>query len=454
MTNLKAINIKTDTDPIWMSLPDDSGAGDYQSYHLSNFRGIPQIARLTEEERFSIEVVGRVFPFKVNNYVLDELIDWEHAPEDPIYKLTFPRREMLFEEHYRRIAGLLESGADKKKLQQSADRIRWSLNPHPGGQTEKNMPSFDGEKLPGMQHKYRETVLFFPAHGQTCHAYCSFCFRWPQFAGMKGMKIAMSETDRLIGYLEKHPEVTDLIFTGGDPLVMKSDKLAMYVNALLEADIRSLKTIRIGTKALAFWPYRFLTDPDAGHLLKLFRTIVNSGKYLAIMANFNHPRELETSAVKEAISRILETGAQIRTQSPLIAGINDNAETWTEMWSAQVKLGCIPYYMFMARDTGAQHCLSVPLERAYTIFRDAYSRIGGLARTVRGPVMSAYPGKVQMLGVTEISGEKIFMLQFLQGRNPDWVKRPFFAACDESAVWFEELRPAFGEKRFFFGPEN
>jgi hypothetical protein len=64
--------------------------------------------------------------------------------------------------------------------------------------------------------------------------------------------------------------------------------------------------------------------------------------------------------------------------------------------------------------------------------------------------MSANPGKVQVLGVTEIYGEKVIGLSFLQGRNPDWVQQPFFAQYDEKAIWLDELKPAFGQQRFFF----
>ena len=91
--------------------------------------------------------------------------------------------------------------------------------------------------------------------------------------------------------------------------------------------------------------------------------------------------------------------------------------------------------------------------RAWEIFREAYKNVSGLARTVRGPSMSTNPGKVQVLGVNEIQGEKVFTLRFLQGRNPDWVQRPFFAAYNETACWLNELTPGFGEKRFFFEDE-
>jgi L-lysine 2,3-aminomutase len=123
------------------------------------------------------------------------------------------------------------------------------------------------------------------------------------------------------------------------------------------------------------------------------------------------------------------------------------------MWKRQVELGCVPYYFFMARDTGAKEYFAVSLEDAWEIFRTAYQQVSGLARTVRGPSMSAGPGKIHMLGVTEINGEPVYMLRFLQGRNADWVHRPFFAKYDPKATWIDELEPAFGEKQFFFEKE-
>jgi len=134
----------------------------------------------------------------------------------------------------------------------------------------------------------------------------------------------------------------------------------------------------------------------------------------------------------------------------VMKGINDDADAWATMWKKQVKLGCIPYYFFVARDTGARDYFAVPLSNCYDIFRDAYSQVSGIARTVRGPSMSAAPGKVQVLGTQVINGEKVFVLNFLQGRNPDWVGRPFFAKYDPHALWLDELEPALGEEQFFF----
>jgi len=421
----------------------------YKSFTLRNFWQISQVSRLSSEQIEAIEVVGRVFPFKTNNYVVEELIDWENVPDDPIFILNFPQKDMLAPDQYDKIAGLLKKKAGKEEIDQAAMTIRWELNPQPAGQ-ESNIPSYNGLKLKGSQHKYRETILFFPSHGQTCHAYCTFCFRWPQFVGMNDIKFAMRETRLLINYIQAHPEITDLIITGGDPMVMSTKLFATYINPILKANIRHLKTIRIGTKALSYWPYRFFADDDSEELLDLFNRITRSGKHLSIMAHFNHPREMETDAVKDAINRIKETGAEIRTQSPLLKHINNQPELWVKMWQAQVELGCIPYYMFVVRDTGTHHYFGVDLEEAWNVFRRAYQKVSGLARTVRGPSMSAHPGKIQVLGVTDVCGEKVFVLQFLQGRNPDWVGKPFFARYDKNAKWLSDLRPAFEEERFFY----
>lgn len=420
-----------------------------KSYTLSNYRDIPQMAGIPDAIKKEIEVVGRVLPFKTNNYVIDELIDWGNIPEDPVFTLNFPRREMLSPRHYRSVEKLLDAGAGKEALDRAIEKIRLSLNPNPAGQ-EHNVPYLGEIKLKGVQHKYPETVLFFPSQGQTCHAYCTFCFRWPQFSGMQGLKFAMKESDLLLGYLRLHKEVTDILFTGGDPMVMSAQILESYIAPLLGPDFSHIQSIRIGTKSLSYWPYRYLSDPDSDDLIMLFERIIKAGKNLSVQAHFNHPRELSTDAVTKAVARIRSTGAQIRTQSPLLKHINDNKEIWAEMWRRQVDLNMIPYYMFIARDTGSKEFFEVPLERAWNIFRKAYRSVSGLCRTVRGPSMSDNAGKIQVLGIAEVKGEKVFVLRFLQGRNPRWVDKPFFAQYDPKATWFDQLKPAFGEEKFFF----
>ena len=425
----------------------------YQAYARHNLNKIPSINRLSQEEIDAIRTVSEVLPFKTNNYVVNELIDWDNYKTDPMFILNFPGKDMLSPSQFSSLSKMVKDQVNKTDLARYINEIRHTLNPHPAGQLEHNVPSLKGEKLTGIQHKYRETMLFFPTQGQTCHAYCTFCFRWPQFTGQSELKFAMKQPALLTAYLKENPEITDILITGGDPMTMKADVLERYIDAILKADLPGLKTIRIGTKSLSFWPYRYISDPDSEKILELFRKVADHGLHLAIMAHFNHPRELETDALKQAVKLIRSTGAQIRTQSPLLKHINDDPAVWARMWREQVDLGMIPYYFFVARDTGAQAYFGIELDRAQQVFNEAFKKVSGVCRTVRGPSMSAGPGKIRIVGVSEIKGEKVYTLEFLQGRNPDWVGVPFFAKYDPKAFWLDDLVPAFGEKEFFYEAE-
>jgi L-lysine 2,3-aminomutase len=421
----------------------------FRAYTAKHLDDLLQRAGLDEEERLRIRAVATVLPFRTNAYVVEELIDWSAVPEDPIYRLVFPQPDMLPAADVTRLAGLLRDGAPNARLQAAANEVRARLNPHPAGQLDLNVPRVGTEPVPGMQHKYPETVLFFPKQGQTCHAYCTYCFRWAQFIGEPDLKFASDDVDALVSYLGDHPEVTSVLLTGGDPMIMGEPVLRRYLEPLLA--IGQLESIRIGTKSLGYWPQRFVSDPDADDTLKLLASVVDAGKNLAFMAHFSHPREMDSPLVEAAVAGILGTGAVIRTQAPLIRSVNDDPAVWSSMWRRQHVMGMVPYYMFVERDTGPQDYFAVPLARAHEIFRDAYASVSGLCRTVRGPSMSATPGKVCVDGVAEVAGRKVFVLHLIQARDPGLVGRPFFAEYDPAAVWLTDLRPAFAD-RFPFEP--
>jgi len=419
-------------------------------YNIKDIDNLPQLQKLSATERLAMKAVAEVLPFRTNNYVVEDLINWNNIPDDPIFRLTFPHPSMLPREDFNQMVKLLEQNAPRKALQELANQIRRSLNPHPCGQQEYNVPMLNSQPIPGVQHKYRETVLIFPTAGQTCHAYCTFCFRWPQFVGMDDLKFATRESGGFQEYLKHHREVTDIILTGGDPMTMKARQLRLYIEPLLESGFEHIQNIRIGTKSLAYWPYRYVTDEDADEILRLFEKVVQNGKHLAIMSHYDHWKELDTPIAQKAIGHLRSTGAEIRTQAPLVRHINDTEEVWVKMWQMQVRLGCIPYYMFVERPTGAKHYFELPLVRAWEIFQKAIQKVSGLSRTVRGPVMSALPGKVIINGVAEVQDEKVLVLSFLQARDSNWCHRPFFAQYDPNATWLTELTPAFGKEKFFY----
>ena len=425
----------------------------YRAITRFNVGELPQWRELNADLREAVEIVSMVLPFRANHYLVDELIDWDRVPDDPMFRLTFPHRDMLDDEHFCAIRDLLWAEAEQAEIDALVMRIRYALNPHPAGQMSHNVPMMDGEPVSGMQHKYRETILFFPSHGQTCHAYCTFCFRWAQFVGIDDLKFANKEAGQLVRYVRRHPEVTDVLITGGDPMIMKTSVLRRYVEPLL--DIESVQTIRIGTKSLSYWPQRFTIDPDGDDLMRLFDRVVASGKHLAIMGHYSHPVEFSTEIAQAAIRRVRATGANIRMQSPLLRHINDDPQLWSQMWSEGVQMGAIPYYMFIERDTGARRYFEVPLVQAWELFQQAYQSVSGMARTVRGPSMSCFPGKCHVLGVTEIGGVKAFVLEYLQARDPSLVRRPFFAKFDASASWYDDLEPfSVADEPFFISPES
>ncbi len=440
---------------IQQNVPDSPLAGRrFRAYTAKHLDALTARAGLDAAQRLAVQAVATVLPFRTNAYVVDELIDWSAAPDDPIYRLVFPQADMLPAADVRRIASLLAGGAPDDAVRAAAHQVRMRLNPHPAGQLELNIPELADGPVPGIQHKYPETVLVFPKQGQTCHAYCTYCFRWAQFVDEPGLKMATADVDRVIAYLRAHQEVTSVLITGGDPMIMGAPVLRRYVEPLLDPRLGHIESIRIGTKSLAYWPQRFISDPDAGDTLRLFEQVTESGRALAFMSHFSHPRELEPQVLRDAVARIRSTGAVIRTQAPLIRSINDDPAAWSGMWRSQARMGMIPYYMFVERDTGPQDYFAVPLARACEVFREAYRSVSGLCRTVRGPSMSATPGKVCVDGVVEVAGQQVFALHMIQARDPELVGRPFFARFDPDAVWLSDLVPAFAARFPFEAPPD
>jgi KamA family protein len=423
----------------------------FRAYTAKHLDELTRRAGFGEAERLRIRAVATVLPFRTNKYVVENLIDWDAAPADPIYRLVFPQADMLPGADVERIAGLIARDAPAAEVSAVVHEVRMRLNPHPAGQLALNVPALEGEPLPGVQHKYPETVLVFPKQGQTCHAYCTYCFRWAQFVDEPELKMATASIERVVAYLRQHQEVTSVLITGGDPMIMGASVLRRYVEPLLGPGLEHIESVRIGSKSLSYWPQRLVTDPDAGDTLRLFEQVAESGRTLAFMAHFSHPRELEPPLLAEAVRRLRSAGAVVRTQAPLIRSINDDPDCWAGMWRAQVRLGMVPYYMFVERDTGPQDYFAVPLARAYEIYRDAYSSVSGLCRTVRGPSMSATPGKVCIDGITEVAGQRVFTLHMIQARDPSLAGRPFCARFDPAAVWLSDLEPAFAP-RFPYEP--
>lgn len=414
-------------------LPTDA---ERRTVHGRHLLGVDGVQTLPQAVRDRMAAVARVMPFKVNGYIVDHLIDWEDPQHDPIFQLTFPQPDMLTGEEQQVL-----SDAPAGEDEQAGERMLRLLSVDPGGQMAHNVPTWQGKSLTGVQHKYANTVLIFPSTGQTCHAYCAYCFRWPQFKPQLGIKHSIRDVAPAVAYVKAHPEVTDLLFTGGDAMIMTTDRLRGWVEPFL-AECPNVRHIRFGTKSLSYWPYRFTDGERGDSLIKFLRGIVDGGRSVNVMAHLSHPKEMSTPVFAEAVRRVRATGATIRSQAPLTRHINDDPRVWATMWQRQVDLGIVPYYMFVARPTGNHAYYSVPLARCLEIYREAVQGVSGLGRTVRGPVMSCDAGKVLIEGTLDRYGQRYFVMRFLQARDAGELGDIRLYRYDDQALWIDDLEPA------------
>jgi L-lysine 2,3-aminomutase len=386
---------------------------EYRQFNAVGFRLTAYYERLPKLEREIFDTLSSVFHFKVNNYVLEHLIDWDNIPNDPMYRLVFPRKEMLSESDFLELQTLSISNADLALKQFLFDGIRLKMFPQMKHSTDC-IPTLNGDPVQG-SYRSSEKLLFLFAKPMlgTCHAYCTYCFRWITFGESELQKAGYREPREPLPYLLSHPEITDVLFTGADPFTLKAETLKRYIEPILE--VETVQVIRISSKSLAWWPFRFTTDADADDLLDLFSHIRSKGKHLSIYAHFTHDREMTHPEVAKAARRISSTGAGIRTQGPLVRGINDSVDTWARLWSKQIQLGMIPEYMYVEADHSPVSYFRVPLAESLRIFNRAQSICSGLVRTVRGPVFMNDIYRVLLDGVTEINGKKYFVLKSQHG---------------------------------------
>ncbi len=385
----------------------------FKVYTNTNFKLSNYYLLLPDKEKKTFDILSSVFHFKVNSYVLEKLIDWNNIPADPIYKLVFPRREMLNSLDFEHLSLLYEAGLPKDTFLPFVNGIRNKMMPKMKS-ADSSHPDFFDKRLRGVTRNFKTIVSLYPAPMmKTCHSYCSYCFRWIMFNNPEIQDhSSYANPEHPVSYIRSLPEVTDVLFTGADPLVLQSSVLKSYIDPIL--DIDTVKVIRIGTKSLAWWPYRFTQDRDAAALLDLFRYIKSRGKHLNICAHFTHANELATDEVKEAIERIRETGAVIRCQGPLVKDINDSVNALSTLWSEQVKLGLVPYYLFVEANHNVENCFRIPLAQSLKLFQEAQSITTGLARTIRGPVFMNDHFRILIDGTMEIDHKKYFVLKNLQ----------------------------------------
>ena len=354
------------------------------------FRRVDDMPDIPQSVRDELREVEKRYVFRVNDYYL-ELIDWDDS-RDPIKQLIIPRMEEL---------------KDWGELDAS------------------NEAAVTVAK--GVQHKYHDTVLLLC--NEVCGAYCRYCFR---------KRLFMNENDEVsldissgVEYIARHSEVTNVLLTGGDPLLMSTRRLTEIFRALRA--IPHVKIIRLGTKMPAFNPWRVLDDP---RLLELIAENSTPDRRIYVMTHFDHPRELTPAAVA-GIAALKKVGAETVNQCPMIKGVNDNVESLTTLFAQLSFIGCSQYYVFQGRPTKGNDPYKIPIVRAYNLFSKAVKSVSGLAKRARF-VMSHATGKIEVVGVDQAH---IYMRYHHAKSSADEGRFLVFKR-DDTAFWFDELVPA------------
>lgn len=314
---------------------------------------LEQIPQLSEDERAGLEKVNEQFIFRSNEYY-QSLIDW-NDPNDPIRRIVMPDVQELDD------WGQLDASNEEKYT-----------------------------KVKGLEHKYTSTVLLLV--NEVCAAYCRFCFRKRLF--MDENEEVTKDISEGLEYIREHKEVTNVLLTGGDPMIMSTSKLQPIIESIREID--HVKIIRIGTKIPAFNPFRIINDPSLHEMIRLHST---DEKKIYVMAHFNHPKELTPVAVK-GLNMLMQSGAIVINQTPMIKGVNDDPEVLAELFNRLSFIGIPPYYVFLCRPTLGNEPFVIPVEEGYQIFEKARNLCSGLAKRAR-LVMSHESGKVEVVGMSK-----------------------------------------------------
>ncbi len=321
--------------------------------HMKYLTQILHVKDLSPAEQKELLPVTDKFAFRINDYY-QQLIDWAD-PDDPIRQLIIPSLGELDE------WGRLDA----------SDERRFTV-------------------VSGLEHKYADTALLLV--NDVCGGYCRFCFRKRLF--MSDNEEATRDITEGLEYIRTHKGITDVLLTGGDPLMMSTVKLESIICRLRE--IESVKIIRIGTKMPAFNPTRIIDDEQ---LLEMISRHSTPLKRIYIMGHFNHPRELTESA-RKALDLLFKAGAVVVNQTPLIRGLNSDPLTLSNLFNELSQSGALPYYVFQCRPTLGNKAYVLPVEEAYEIFVEAQSGCSGLASNSRF-VMSHESGKVEVTGLTD-----------------------------------------------------
>lgn len=436
--------------------------GDAQHSGLPGFREVVRILathgihldNLPERELFV-----QIYRFKATRHILNT-INWKNYEEDPVYKLVFPQPGIM----RKKARDAWQAATTDRERQEVIDNYMAETNPHDGHQL-LNKPWLetaggDVEFLEGSQHKYPPCQLIFDHTTQNCFAFCTYCFRHAQVRGDEDMFI-QEDIAQIHNYLRVHPEVTDILITGGDAGYIPLERLRKYVMPIIEdPQLLHVRAVRLGSRMLTFQPETILSR-KYDSMLSLFNMLRDNGVQLSWMAHFSTPRELLNPGTIAAVRRLQNAGVVVRSQSPIMnhvslfmdregkVDVEKSAQNWIDLAHILAALSIRFHSMYCARHTGEHHFFTAPLADIDKVFSLIFRKVASLHRPSRYITMTTSAGKLSILGTAEINGEKVFALKFNESRNMAWMDKVFFAKYDPSETRVDKLVPIAGSKFFF-----
>ena len=343
---------------------------------------------LTPEECERLRAVTERHPMSVTPYYLS-LIDWTD-PDDPIRKMAIPSAGELSP------LGSYDTSGERENT-----------------------------KLPGLQHKYAKTALVLVTN--RCAVYCRHCFR-KRLVGLPSKEI-LSRFEDAAAYIARHPEINNVLLSGGDPLVLSTRAIRTFFESL--AAIDHLDFIRVGTRVPAVAPGRILED---NALRALFREYSTQDRRIYVVTQFNHPREI-TKESTAAVAALIDSGVVISNQAVLLRGVNDDPRVLTELQRGLVGAGVNPYYVFQCRPVArVKSAFQVPLARAYEIVEEAKAELDGHSKRFKF-VMSHRTGKIEVVGIMD----GYVYMRYHQAKNPGNMGKFFRRRLTPGAGWLDDL---------------
>lgn len=270
--------------------------------------------------------VESLYPIRINSYY-ESLIE---DPEDPIGRQVIPDP-----------AEWMDSDSPEDPLGEDSD-----------------------SPVPAIVHRYPDRVLFLVTN--QCPIYCRYCTRKRLVGKPEGI-VTQAEIREGVDYIRNHPEVRDVVLSGGDPLMLKDEILEEILSGL--RSIPHLEIIRIGSRVPSSLPQRVTSELCA--MLKKYHPL-----YMNL--HFNHPREI-TPESSEACSRLADAGIPLGCQTVLMQGVNDDAEILKDLFKGLLRIRVKPYYLYQADLTRGANHFRTPLDVGLRIMREIQGNISGMA---------------------------------------------------------------------------